>query len=144
VLVYSAMERRVRAHREECREYDRHVPRCFGPDAQRFLTARRLVGLVARDAQTADAHAMIARDERRHAELAWRVLGWAWREGGTRVRDAIVAAADGPPHAPAPAIDPSLDRDWLEARGWPGPAAAPDAADDEAARARTRLRRMVG
>ena len=64
---------------------------------------------------------MIARDERRHAELAWRVLGWAWREGGTRVRDAIVAAADEPAHAPAPAIDASLDRDWLEARGLARP-----------------------
>ena len=61
--------------------------------------------LVTRDPRTADAHTMIARDERRHAELAWRVLGWAWREGGTRVRDAIVAAADEPAHAPAPAID---------------------------------------
>lgn len=100
--------------------------------------------LVARDPRTADAHAMIARDERRHAELAWRVLEWAWREGGTRVRDAIIAAADEPLHTPAPAIDAGLDRHWLEARGWPGPAAEPSAADDETARARTRLHRMVG
>ena len=60
------------------------------------------------------------------------------------MRDAIIAAAEEPPHAPAPAIDAGLDRDWLEARGWPGPAAEPDAADAETARARTRLRRMVG
>lgn len=34
----------------------------------------------------------IAEDEARHAELSWRVVAWAMRKGGARVRDAVSAA----------------------------------------------------
>ncbi len=91
------------------------------------------------DPQLAAAHATIARDERRHAELAWRVLAWAWREGGAPARDAVIAAAEAPANAPVPGIDAELDRDWLEAHGWPGPPATRAAAEDETARALGRL-----
>jgi hypothetical protein len=92
-----------------------------------------------RDPEIAAAHAAIARDERRHAELAWRVLGWAWQEGGRRARDAVVAAAEEPLPAPGPGIGPDLDRDWLEAHGWPGARVEPGVADGERARAFERL-----
>jgi hypothetical protein len=98
----------------------------------------------SRDPRVTAAHATIARDERRHAELAWRVLGWAWQEGGASAHDAVMAAAEEPASARAPRIDAQLDRDWLEAHGWPGPPAARDAADDETARALSRLRTMAG
>ncbi len=41
-----------------------------------------------------EALAMIARDEARHAELAWRTVAWAVREGGVDVRDAVARAFD--------------------------------------------------
>jgi hypothetical protein len=98
----------------------------------------------SRDPRTAAAHAQIARDERRHAELAWRVLGWAWQAGGALARDAVMAAAADPPIARPSGIGADLDRDWLEAHGWPGPPAEHGAAEGEAARALYRLRRMAG
>ena len=96
----------------------------------------------SRDPRTAAAHAQIARDERRHAELAWRVLAWAWQVGGAPARDAVMAAAEKPPLPRGPGIGADLDRDWLEAHGWPGPAAQGGAAEGEASRAVTRLRRL--
>jgi len=95
-----------------------------------------------RDPQTASAHATIARDERRHAELAWRVLHWAWEAGGRSTRDAVMAAVEEPRPAAAPGIAADLARDWLEAHGWPGPPAQRGAADAETARALTRLARL--
>ena len=45
-----------------------------------------------RDERTRVALGHIARDETRHAELAWSVLAFALNEGGPRVRDAVAAA----------------------------------------------------
>src|SRR6266540_428796 len=95
-----------------------------------------------RDPRIAATHATIARDERRHAELAWRVLDWTWREGGAPARDAVMAASERPAPSLAPDIGADLDRDWLEAHGWPGAPAAPDTAEAETARALDRLRLM--
>ena len=36
----------------------------------------------------------IAGDEERHAELAWRTVAWALREGGAPVREALSAAME--------------------------------------------------
>jgi hypothetical protein len=56
-------------------------------------------------------NAMIARDEQRHADLAWSVLAWAMAEGKSPVRDAVAGSMRGAtpvldafPEAPA-AID---------------------------------------
>ena len=46
----------------------------------------------ADDPSVRSAHRRIARDEERHAELAWRTLAWAVREGGDPVRETIRAA----------------------------------------------------
>jgi hypothetical protein len=43
----------------------------------------------ATDPEVRAALELIAADEARHAELAWRTVAWALREGGSRVRDAI-------------------------------------------------------
>ncbi len=40
-------------------------------------------------------NARIARDEQRHADLAWSVLAWALAEGGRPVRDAVAEAIRG-------------------------------------------------
>jgi hypothetical protein len=41
-------------------------------------------------------NALIARDEQRHADLAWSVLAWALAEGGRPVRDAVAESMHGP------------------------------------------------
>jgi hypothetical protein len=58
-------------------------------------------------------NAMIARDEQRHADLAWSVLAWSLAEGGRPVRDAVAeamldasAARDSFPAMPT-AVDPA-------------------------------------
>lgn len=43
----------------------------------------------ASDPCAAAAQRIIASDERRHAALAWKVLGWAVERGGAPVRDAV-------------------------------------------------------
>ncbi len=43
----------------------------------------------ARDAEALRALRTIAKDEAKHAELAWRTLGWAIRAGGDDVRAAV-------------------------------------------------------
>jgi hypothetical protein len=59
----------------------------------------------ATDPAVRAALAIIAEDEARHAELAWRTVAWAVQEGGERVRAAVAAVLaegervgnDGPP-----------------------------------------------
>jgi hypothetical protein len=91
---------------------------CLG-EGVAAATARRARGAV---------NAMIARDEQRHADLAWSVLAFCLSEGGHAVRDAVAAevrssslAAPVVPAAP-PLADPvgwaaygRLDRDSAEA-----------------------------
>jgi hypothetical protein len=65
---------------------------CFGE------TRAALEALAAADAATdpviAAAYAQIARDEQRHAELAFRFVRWALGQGGRSVRERIVLALD--------------------------------------------------
>src|SRR6185436_8861484 len=44
---------------------------------------------LATDPAVRSVLARIAEDETRHAELAWRVVAWAIREGGDAVREAV-------------------------------------------------------
>lgn len=92
------------------------------------------------DRDTARLHARIASEEAGHAELAWGVLEWAWREGGAEVRDAIVQAADEPCAAPAVTPETLADLDWLAAHGHPAPLLDTSHVDE---RARARLRAMT-
>ena len=55
----------------------------------------------ARDPVVRRALARIARDEARHAELAWRFVAWAIRAGGARVEHAVARALDDVCRAPA-------------------------------------------
>jgi hypothetical protein len=48
---------------------------------------------------------LIAKDERRHAELAWSVLEWTMRVGGATVERSLEAVLDSPP-ASIDAVDP--------------------------------------
>lgn len=54
---------------------------------------------VTTDPAVATVLAALIRDERRHAELAWRALRWAVATGGDAVRDALRDAFDRPPSA---------------------------------------------
>jgi hypothetical protein len=96
----------------------------------------------ARGAPAATQRA-IAGDERRHAELAWAVLAWAWEAGGPAARDAIAAATAGEPAVPtaAPLAD---DPERLAAAGRIAPDAAREAAEREVAEAARRVRRAIG
>ena len=80
----------------------------------------------------AEVQRAIAADERRHAELAWAILDWTWREGGGRARDAIAEAAAIAPHITA---TDRPDRD---------PDAARLAAEREVGEALARIRTLVG
>jgi hypothetical protein len=68
------------------------VEGCFGE------TRAALEALEAADAATdpviVAAYTRIARDEQRHAELAFRFVRWALAQGGQLVRERVVAASD--------------------------------------------------
>jgi hypothetical protein len=67
----------------------------------------------ATDSGVRGALDVIARDEARHAELAWRTVAWALEVGGSEVRAALVAAlADADRYAPTlrAALDTSVER----------------------------------
>lgn len=62
----------------------------------------------------------IARDEARHAALAWRTVAWAVRVGGTPVREAVAAALAEAPTLPVAAsglLPLAVAREAV-ARGW--------------------------
>jgi hypothetical protein len=63
---------------------------CVGETLAAILAAEQLEK--ASDTAVREALAMIAADEARHAELAWRVVAWAIEAGGDRVRAAVAAA----------------------------------------------------
>lgn len=63
---------------------------CVGEAVAAVLAAEQLAGAV--DPAAREALAAIAEDEARHAELAFRTVAWALREGGAGVRAAVVAA----------------------------------------------------
>ena len=88
-----------------------------------------------------DAQRTIAVDERRHAELAWAILEWTWREGGTPVRDAIVEAIS---EEPAQSVDDDTgDIDRMAAAGRGSPRALRIATEREIEQALVRARRMI-
>jgi hypothetical protein len=60
---------------------------CVGETLGALLAERQ--AQVATDALVKDALVRIARDERRHAELAWRFIAWASRTGGAEVIDEV-------------------------------------------------------
>jgi hypothetical protein len=64
---------------------------CVGETISACLAAERLA--VAEDAAARAALAVIAEDEARHAELAFRAVAWAIQVGGERVRAAVAVAA---------------------------------------------------
>jgi len=85
------------------------------------------------------ALAVIARDEARHAALAWRTVRWAAEAGGVPVREALARVFAETPAVPSDAtgglLAPDVARSVIT-RGWRdviGPAAAALLADVESA-----------
>jgi hypothetical protein len=66
------------------------VEGCVGETIAAVLAAEQLAG--ATDPAVCAALSVIAEDEARHAELAWRVVAWAVQTGGERVRAAAAEA----------------------------------------------------
>lgn len=68
------------------------VDGCLGEGA---AAERARVGATnARERGTSGALGVIATDEARHADLGWRILDWAMREGGSAVRESVRAHRD--------------------------------------------------
>lgn len=73
---------------------------CIGETLAAVLAAEQLAR--ASDPAVRAALAMIAEDEARHAELAFRTVAWALRSGGDEVRVAVAAVfAEAERHLPA-------------------------------------------
>ncbi|MCK6547135.1 hypothetical protein L6R52_14895 [Myxococcota bacterium] len=87
----------------------------------------------ARDSDVRAAISSVAGDERRHAELAWAVLEWTLREGGSPLRDQLAEtmwraeSAPAEARASASSDESRLDQDKLLQSG-----VAPDALLSEA------------
>jgi hypothetical protein len=67
------------------------------------------------DTRTAAAHAVIARDEHQHAELAWGIVSWCCRRHPS-VRKLLRGALDAPLSAPLRASGDAARRQWLSER----------------------------
>lgn len=65
---------------------------CVGETVVALLAAEALA--VTEDPAVRDVLAVVAADEARHAELAWRAVRWMVEVGGDRVRDAVAAVFD--------------------------------------------------
>jgi len=64
----------------------------------------------------------IAEDEMAHAELAWRTIAWARREGGVEITRALQVVFDqAQPTAEEVGVENAADASALEARGWISP-----------------------
>jgi hypothetical protein len=86
---------------------DTFIEGCVAETAAVVRAERALAG--CRDPEVARALRVIARDERRHAALAWRTVAWAVTAGGGAARDALAAAAAAlPVPTPAETRDPTL------------------------------------
>lgn len=66
---------------------------CIGETIAASIAAEQLAS--AEDPAVRSVLAVIAEDEARHAELAWRTVAWAVREGGAPVRAAVEAVFAG-------------------------------------------------
>lgn len=89
---------------------------CVGETIAAVQASEQLA--LATDAAVRGALAIIAEDEARHAELAWRFVAWALKVGGGAVREAVSAAFEASFAAPppdAPATD--APKDALAAHG---------------------------
>jgi hypothetical protein len=76
---------------------------CVGETVAAVMAAEQLAR--AKDPAVRAALARIAVDEGRHAELAWRAVTWAVREGGAEVRAAVAQAFAEALASPAPGAD---------------------------------------
>lgn len=108
----------------------------FSADLAAFAAATAAEGCVAetlsalqvaeaRDRSTDPAErevlAVLARDEARHAALAWQTLRWATEQGGDPVRRAVAAVFAAPPPLPTANDDGLLPSDVARRvilRGW--------------------------
>lgn len=102
---------------------------CVGETVVALLSAR-----AAADAKDPAARALlqlVARDEARHAELAWRTLDWALRAGGAAAHAAVVEAVAGLEQEGVrlTQITTGADDAVLRAHGRIRPAAAAEARD---------------
>ncbi|KYF62230.1 ferritin-like domain-containing protein [Sorangium cellulosum] len=104
---------------------------CIGETLAAVIAAEELGA--AEDPAVRSALAIIAADEARHAELAWRTAAWAIRVGGERVRAAVEEVFAGLERADAWEIvnggqDDRVEGAALAAHGRFGAAARADAA----------------
>lgn len=83
------------------------VEGCIGETLSALLAEARLAR--AEDADVRAALRQIANEEARHAELAWRVVGWAITSGGDDVRAAAGRAFEAALATTPRSWDPSLD-----------------------------------
>lgn len=85
---------------------------CLGEGAAAAQAAR--AQRTASDVAARQTQSVIARDEARHAELAWSVLAFCLAAGGRAVKDAVaplmIARHEPPPGCPREAASPSLLR----------------------------------
>jgi hypothetical protein len=105
------------------------VDGCIG---EGIAAAQAAAAATSAGAAEAEVQRAIAADERRHAELAWDVLDWIWRTGGSGPRDVIAEATAAEPEIAA--VD-RPERDTGAARA---------AAEREVGEARERIRALVG
>jgi hypothetical protein len=91
---------------------------CIGETLSAELAEERARG--AAHPYTRSVLSRIAEDEARHAELAWRFVGWAIAAGGETVRSAVARAIDETCARPPVAFDRevrTLDRETVRAHG---------------------------
>lgn len=79
---------------------------CIGETLSAVLADAR--SEVAADPEIKSALSKIAADEARHAELAWRFIGWAIQQGGAAIRRAVVDTLDAALQHPPAMFDSKL------------------------------------
>jgi len=77
---------------------------CIGETVSAALAAQQLAG--ASDPAVVEVLSALAEEEAQHAELSWRIVAWAVRAGGERVRTQVARVFDeASRHLPAPVAD---------------------------------------
>jgi hypothetical protein len=99
---------------------------CIGETVATVIAAEELSG--AQDPAVRKALEVIAQDEARHAELAWRTVAWAIRVGDARVRAAVEEVFAELDHDKEAQVDEAATDERLRAHGRPGEAARRKAA----------------
>src|SRR5262245_61741100 len=118
-----------------CLAQEAWIDGCLGEGAAAGAAAAAVAEAHAPEARATQE--IIARDEGRHAELAWDVLAWCWQPRTPEVRDALGAAADEPPAAAARQSE--TDDDLCARHGRLTDRRRAQVTDDERSRARDRL-----